>query len=128
MASLTDVAEGRTLAWLIGEDDPAPVPPVLPLMAALTTTESTDSTPGTEVTGGGYERQEITLLRSGSTAANTVTIRWEGLPVPTTVASVEIWDSAETPVRWWYHTLDEPKEVTDGVLEIAVGDLTLTVD
>lgn len=128
MASLTDVAEGRVLAWLLGEDDPAPVGPVLPLEVALMTANGDDSTAGTEVAGGTYARQELSVDRTEGAAETGQVLRFEGIPTETTVVGVEIWDSADPAVRWWHEELDEPKQVDDGVLEIPAGDLTMAVD
>lgn len=125
MASLTDAAEAGSLAWLLGE---SPTAPATPLMVALMTANGSDSTPGTEVTGGSYARQQLSVTRTGGEADTDALLRWEGIPASTTVVGVEVWDSAGTAVRWWWGALDASKEVDDGVLEIAAGDLTLTMD
>lgn len=125
MSSLTDTAETRTLAWLLGQSTTAPT---LPLKVRLMTANGSDSSAGTEVAGGTYA--PVTLSASTATSgasANDTILRWEGIPNPTTVVGVEIWDSAGTPVRWWHGALSASRTVTDGVLEIPVGDLDLTV-
>lgn len=126
MAALTNTAETRALRWLLGQPATAPV---LPLRVALLTGLGDDATPGAEVTGGGYARQDLSAAAVVAGASgNDALLRWDGLVNPTTVVGVEVWDSAGAPVRWWHGPLAEQKTVIDGVLEIPVGDLGLSLD
>ncbi|GAA1026830.1 hypothetical protein GCM10009557_05920 [Virgisporangium ochraceum] len=126
MTSLTDAAETRTLAWLLGQ---ATTAPTLPLMVRAMTANGSDSAAGTEIAGGTYAPVELDAANVASGASsNEAIVRFEGIPNPTSVAGIEIWDSAGTPFRWWHGAFTGgAKNVTDGVLEIAVGDLDLAV-
>ncbi|GIG63615.1 hypothetical protein Lfu02_79870 [Longispora fulva] len=123
--NLTDAAENAVLNWLSGNTTTAPVGP---LRAALVTAAGTDGAPGTELAGGGYNRQTVTLTAAPGPISNTTLLRWSNLPAAT-VVGVEVWDSAGTPVRWWYGPLAVSRTVSAGdALEFAVGALTLALD
>lgn len=98
--NLTDTAETRTLDWLTGNSTTAPT---LPLKARFCTTHGSDSAAGTEVVGGSYAAPTAAFgAASGTspaTALNTGAITASGLPTAV-LRSVEIWDSAGSPVRW----------------------------
>src|SRR5688500_3363875 len=99
MSDLTDTAETRALAWLLGQSATAPV---LPLKMRLMTANGSDSAAGTEVAGGTYTPQTLSLATAaGGASSNDTVVRFEGIPNPTVVTGVEIWDSAGSPVRWW---------------------------
>ena len=121
--SATNAAEARVLAFTTGDTGNATAP-TLPLKVRLMTANGSDSAAGTEVAGGSYTPQSAVL----STGANVSIIRFEGIANPTTVVGYEIWDSAGTPFRWQWQPLDANKTVVDGVLEFAIGALTVTVD
>jgi hypothetical protein len=72
-------------------------------LALITTvTPSTASVAGSEVTGGSYSRQTIAWsAASGGSIANSGPINFTLMPA-VTVAGIEIWDSAGTPVRRWF--------------------------
>lgn len=125
MSNLTDGAETRTLQWLLGQ---ATTAPTMPLMVRAMTANGSDSAAGTEVAGGTYtpEQLDAAAVANGA-SSNQAIVRFEGIPNPTTVRGIEIWDSAGTPFRWWHGALAAEKTVTDGILEIAVGDLDLAV-
>lgn len=124
MANLTDGAESRALRFLLGQS--GATAPTLPLKVRITSTAPTDSAAGTAIPGVA-DATLSTAAEAGGASSNDTILRWEGIPNPTTVAGVEIWDSAGTPFRWWHGTLAAQKTVTDGVLEIPVGDLDLTM-
>lgn len=128
MANLTDTAENRALDWLMGSSTTAPT---LPLKLALTTTVPTDSTAGTEVAGGSYARQNITVgAAAGGAVANTADIVFTNMPAVggSGVVGFEIWDSAGTPVRWWHGAPSVARTVTAGDdYKVAAGDLDLTM-
>lgn len=126
--NLTDTAETRALDWLTGNTTTAPT---LPLMVRLMTANGSDTTAGTEVTGSGYTPKSLAFSAAAAGAtSNTALIRWDTLDATATVVvvGVEIWDSAATPVRWWYGALAASKTVNGGdPCEIAAGDLDLTL-
>lgn len=126
MASLTDTGETRALNWLTGNSTTAPV---LPLKQRLLTALGTDSTPGTEVVGGGYAPQTITLGAATGTSptvsSNTNLIRYDNMPA-VSVVGAEIWDSAGTPVRWFHGALGTTRTLLAGdPLEFPVGAVTV---
>lgn len=126
--SLTDGGESRVANWLTGNTTTAPT---LPLKVRLMTTDGSDSVAGTEVAGGTYTPQTVTFgaSSSGAAAASDAIVRFEGIANPRTITGFEIWDSAGTPFRWhWAALTGGSKTVTDGVLEFAVGALTIPVD
>lgn len=115
---LTDLGENLALDYLNGL---APTAPVGPLKLALLTAQGTDAAAGTEVSGGSYARQNITLGASaGGTASNSNTITFAGLPAAT-VVGFAIYDSSATPRRLW----DFPR--TGGSVTVAAGD-SIVVD
>lgn len=129
MANLTDTGENRALDWLFGNTVTAPV---LPLKLALTTTVPTDSAAGTEVTGGSYARQTITVgsAASGGALSNTADIVFASMPAVggSGVRGFEVWDSAGTPVRWWHGVPTVERTVTAGDdYKVAAGDLDFTM-
>lgn len=124
MSDLTDGAEARTLNWLTGQ---ATTAPTTPLMAALMTVNGSDSAAGTEVIGGSYSRQSISLsVVSGSnptSCSNDDVVRFDGLPEDT-IVGVEVWDSNVTPFRWWWTALAVSRDVAAGdAIEFAAGEL-----
>jgi hypothetical protein len=126
--SLTNAAESRVANWLTGNSTTAPT---LPLKVRLMTVNGSDSAAGTELTGGTYAPQTVTYGASagGAAGANDAIVRFEGIANPSVIAGFEIWDSAGTPFRWhWAALTGGDKTVTDGVLEFAVGALTIPVD
>lgn len=121
--SATNPAEARVLAFVTGDTGNATAP-TLPLKIRLMTANGSDSANGTELAGGSYTPQSAAL----DTGANVAIIRFEGIANPRTVVGYEIWDSAGSPFRWQWAALDASKTVVDGVLEFAIGALTVTVD
>lgn len=125
--NLTDTEENRLLDALHGVA--AYTAPTTPLKLRLMTANGTDAAGGTQVTGGTYAPQNITMATaaSGSTS-NTTLIRFEGLPAAT-IVGVEVWDNAATPRRLWYAPLGANVTVTAGQpLEFAVGAVTFALD
>lgn len=125
MSDLTDGAETRTIAWLTGQSTTAPT---MPYVLRLMTVNGSDSAAGTEVVGGTYARQNITIgAPSGSNptvVSNSALVRFDGLPA-TTVVGVEVWDSNGTPFRWWWKALPGAgRTVLAGdAIEFAIGEL-----
>jgi hypothetical protein len=123
--NLTNTAETNALNWLTGNSTTAPSGA---LKLRLMTANGNDTTGGTQVTGGSYTSQTVTFsaASSGSTS-NTGAVTYTGMPA-CTVTGAEIWDSAGTPVRWWYGALNSNKVVAaDDTFTVSSGELTLTL-
>lgn len=123
--ALTNTAENRCLDFLMGLTTTAPT---APLRVALVTALGDDATAGTEVTGGSYARQNLSVAAAtGGATSNSADLVWAGLPA-VTVVGVEIWDSATTPVRLWYGPLVDSRSVGAGDdLRLPAGSLTVSI-
>jgi hypothetical protein len=109
--NLTNTAENRCLDFINGLTSTAPT---TPLKVALMTANGDDATAGTEVTGGGYARQTLTVAAAVNGAtSNSADMVFTNMPA-VTVVGVEVWDSALTPVRLWHDALSAPKDVDAG--------------
>lgn len=122
--NLTNTAENRVTDWLFGSTTTAPT---LPLKVALVTAAGSDASAGTEVTGGSYARQTITVAAAvNGGVSNSADLVWSNMPA-CTIVGWEIWDSAGTPVRWIYGPLDANKTLAAGdQYKIAAAGLTFT--
>ncbi|MEU6543901.1 hypothetical protein [Streptomyces sp. NPDC046859] len=102
--------------------------PVTPLKVALVTAAGDDATAGTEVVGGSYARQTLTVGAAASGAvSNSADLVWAGMPA-CTIVGWEIWDSTGTPVRWWYGPLDTNRTLLAGdEYRITAGNLDLAL-
>jgi hypothetical protein len=109
-----------------------------PAKVRLTSTVSTNTTAGTELTGSGYTTGGTSLAGNLFTAAaagattgpGTSALSWTNASGGAwSIASVEIWDSAGTPLRWWYGAFTgQPISVANGnTFQIAVGALSVTL-
>lgn len=105
--------------------------PTLPLKLALMSAAGTDAATGTEVTGGSYARQSITMGAStvlatvGRRSANSTAPSFAGSPA-VTVNSGEWFDSAATPVRQCQGNLATPKTLAAGdTLTVPAGSATV---
>ncbi|MEU6768526.1 hypothetical protein ABZ916_39210 [Streptomyces sp. NPDC046853] len=123
--NLTNTAENRAMDWMFGT---ATTAPTLPLKVALVTAAGNDATAGTEVTGGSYARKNVTVAAAtNGGVANSADLVWTGMPAGT-IVGWEIWDSAGTPVRWWYGPLDANKTLAlNDEYKVAAGGLTLSI-
>jgi hypothetical protein len=123
--ALTNTAENRCLDFILGL---TPTAPTTPLKVALVTANGTDTAAGTEVAGGSYARQTLSVGAAASGAtSNSADLVFAGMPAAT-VVGVEIWDSAGTPVRLWYGALAASRTVAAGdELRIPAGDLDLSI-
>lgn len=114
----TDYEENRLLdlSWLTTDK------------LALMSTLGTDSAAGTEVTGGSYARQSLTVAASVSGAtSNSADVVFTGMPAAT-VVGVEVWDNAGTPVRLWYGALTSSRTTAAGdELRLTAGSLALSI-
>lgn len=122
---MTNTAENRALDFINGLSATAPT---TPLKVALVTANGSDTAAGTEVTGGSYARQDLSVGAASSGAtSNSADLVFAGMPAAT-VVGVEIWDSAGTPVRLWYGALAASRTVSAGdELRIPAGDLDLSI-
>lgn len=123
--NLSGTAENRCLDFILGLSSTAPTAPI---KVALVTAAGSDTAAGTEVTGGSYARQTLSVAAAASGAtSNSADLVFAGMPAAT-VVGVEVWDSAGTPVRLWYGPLADPRTVLVGdEVRIAAGALTLTL-
>ena len=105
-----------------------PTRPTTPLKVALVTANGSDTAAGTEVTGGSYARQSLSVAAASAGAtSNSADLVFTGMPAAT-VVGVEVWDSAGTPVRLWYAALAVSRTVAAGdELRITAGSLTLAL-
>lgn len=98
----------------------------------LTTTLSTATAAGTELSGTGYTTGGSTIVFGAASAgatSNTGAITWtNGSGSSWSIVSCEIWDSAGSPLRWWYGPFTgQPITVANGnifslaIAAIAVG-------
>lgn len=97
---------------------------------ALYTVAPTDSTTGTEVTGGGYARQTVTLTTSGSDTTNSGAVEY---PTATagygTVVAVAILDASSGGNMLAYASLTSSKTIATGdVFRIPAGDLDISLN
>ena len=106
----------------------SPTRPTTPLKVALVTANGSDTAAGTEVTGGSYARQSLSVAAASAGAtSNSADLVFAGMPAAT-VVGVEVWDSAGTPVRLWYGALAVSRTVAAGdELRITAGSLTLAL-
>jgi hypothetical protein len=101
----------------------------------LTTgTAPTATTAGTELTGTGYTAGGSTITFSaasaGATTGPTSTLQWTNSSGGSwSIVGVEIWDSAGTPLRWWYGTFTgQPITVANGnIFQISIGAISVSL-
>jgi hypothetical protein len=125
---LTPEACTRLLTWLFTND--SVVQPTDPFTMRLMSAMGDSVTPGTEVTGDSYARHSFTY--GVAAVVGTPRARYPGADTSlgivdtvsgTTIAGVEIWDSAGTPVR----LMEAPNALSAFTLD-AGDDLNLTAD
>ncbi|BAQ89938.1 b-glycanase [uncultured Mediterranean phage uvMED] len=97
---------------------------------ALYTVAPTDSSAGTEVTGGGYVRQTVTLTTSGSDTTNSAAVEY---PTATagygTVVAVAVLDSLTGGNMLAYASLTANKTIATGdVFRVPAGDLDISLN
>lgn len=102
--------------------------PTAPLKVRLYTTTGTAGSSGTEVTGGSYASQSVTMgSSSAGVASNTGAVTFNSMPA-CTVTGVEIWDSAGTPVRLWWGALTASKTLNSGdTFQFDIAALSVSV-
>ncbi|MEV0556239.1 hypothetical protein AB0I27_22655 [Streptomyces sp. NPDC050597] len=123
--NLSGTGENRCLDFILGLSSTAPT---TPMKVALVTAAGSDTAAGTEVTGGSYARQTLSVAAAASGAtSNSADLVFAGMPAAT-VVGVEVWDSAGSPVRLWYGPLTDPRTVLAGdELQILAGELDFTL-
>jgi len=101
---------------------------VTPIKLALYSVIGSAAATGTEVVGGSYARQNITVwtTASGGTGCSNTTVgTFLNMPAITTVA-IELWDSTGSPVRKWFGPLTANKTTALGdTLSFAAGSIVL---
>lgn len=125
--ALTNTAENLAMDWL-NPALSAPTRPTAPLVVALMTANGTDTAAGTEVVGGSYARQTLTMAAAvNGTTSNSADLVFAGMPAAT-VVGVEVYDSAGSPVRLWYGALTASRTVAAGdELRLTAGSLSLSI-
>lgn len=128
MAEFTDFMENKIIDHMLRNQ--AYTPPST-VYLALFTTPTTDAGGGTEVSGGSYARQAVTLsAASGGASENSADITFPQATADWgTITHVALMD-AETGGNMLMHTaLDASKTVNNGdTFKINAGDLDVTVD
>jgi hypothetical protein len=102
--------------------------PTATVKVRLTTTTGSASSAGTEVTGGSYAAQAVTMGAAAAAAnANTGALTYTVMPA-CTVTAVEQWDGAGTSIRRWFGALSASKTTNAGdTFSIAIAALTSTL-
>lgn len=122
--NLTLTGANQLLSWVLGLSATGPVGQ---LKVALVTANGSDTAAGTEVpaAGGSYVRKNLTPATvSAKVSSNSADLTWTGMPA-CTVVGVEIYDSAGSPVRWWYGPLAANKVLAAGdEMRLPAGTLT----
>jgi len=101
------------------------------LYVALYTTAPTDAGGGTEVSGGGYARQQVTFgAPSNGQVTTTATIEF---PIATanwgTIVAIGVFDAETGGNLLFYGNLDASKQIFAGdQFRILAGNLTISLD
>ena len=97
----------------------------------LTTTAPTATAAGTELTGTGYTAGGTTITfgaaSAGSASNSGSAIQWtNGSGGTWAIVGLEIWDSAGTPLRWWFGTFTgQPISIANGnIFQISAAAIT----
>ncbi|SRR6266568_3878172 len=95
----------------------------------LMTTNGSSTANGTELgSGGSYTAVTGIIYTTGTagqfagatyssgsgTTNNNATLSQANMPGPNTIVGIEIWDSAGTPLRWWWGSLTSSVSVNNG--------------
>lgn len=125
--SLSNTYETTTLNWLFTT---GAVTRPTTWFLALYTVAPTDSTAGTEVTGGSYARQSVTMSVTGDTASNTATVEWPAATASWgTVVAAAIMDASTGGNIISYGALTTSKTVSSGdVFRFPAGDFDITLN
>lgn len=122
MAAIVQAQANRILDLTLGTSSPTMFTGAAKVR--LTTTAPTATAAGTELTGTGYTTGGTSLSGNTFQAAaagqavgpHTSALTWtNGSGGAWALVGVEIWDSAGTPLRWWYGTLNgQPVSIAIG--------------
>lgn len=125
--SLSDTFETTTLNWLFTT---GAVTRPTAWYIALYTVAPTDSTAGTEVTGGSYARQAVTMSVTGDTASNTAAVEWpEATASWGTVVAAAIMDASTSGNIIAYGALTANKTISSGdVFRFPAGAFDVTLN
>jgi hypothetical protein len=95
---------------------------------ALVSTNGTNTSAGTEISGGSYARQTITMGSASAGAnASSGAINFTNMPAVTTTG-VDVFDSNGTPRRAWWGALTASKTTASGdTLSFASGAITSSI-
>ena len=136
MAAIVQAQANKILDLTLGTS--APTMFTTPAKVRLTTTAPTATAAGTELTGTGYTTggtslsgNTFTAAASGATTGpGTSALTWTNSSGGTwSIVGVEIWDSAGTPLRWWYGSFTgQPISVANGnIFQISVGAISVSL-
>lgn len=97
---------------------------------ALYTVAPTDSSAGTEVTGGGYVRQTVTLSTTGSDTTNSAAVEYATATAGYgTVVAVAVLDASSGGNMLAYASLTANKTIGVGdVFRVPAGDLDISLN
>lgn len=125
--SLSDTYETTTLNWLFTS---GAVTRPTTWFIALYTVAPTDSTAGTEVTGGSYARQAVTMTVTGDTASNSATVEWPAASASWgTVVAAAIMDASTSGNIIAYGALTANKTISSGdVFRFPAGAFDVTLN
>lgn len=132
MTNIVQAQANKILDLTLGTS--APTMFTTPAKLRLTTTAPTATAAGTELIGTGYTAGGTSLAGNTFSAAaagattgpGTSALQWtNGSGGPWSIVGVEVWDSAGTPLRWWFASLTgQPITVTNGqIFQLAVGSI-----
>lgn len=99
--------------------------PTTPMKNALLTATGSAASAGTEVVGGSYARQTITMgtAAAAGSVANTASVDVTNMPAAT-VTGVDVYDSNGSPRRAWWGPLAANRTTLLGdTLSFAIGAL-----
>ena len=128
MAEFTDFMENKIIDHMLRNQSYTPPSTVY---LALFTTPTTDAGGGTEVSGGSYARQAVTLsAASGGASENSADITFPQATADWgTITHVALMDALTGGNMLMHTALDASKTVNNGdTFKINAGDLDVTVD
>ena len=128
MAEFTDFMENKIIDHMLRNQSYTPPSTVY---VALFTTPTTDAGGGTEVSGGSYARQAVTLsAASGGASENSADITFPQATADWgTITHVALMDALTGGNMLMHTALDASKTVNNGdTFKINAGDLDVTVD
>lgn len=125
--SFTNDLETRVLQWALTAG--SPTRPTA-WYVGLFTAAPGEAGGGTELSGGAYAREAVSMTVSGNTASNGDAIEWA--PATTdwgTITHVAIFDASTSGNMLVYAELTTAKAISTGdILRIPLGELDITLD